>query len=164
MSAKTSVKSEIKIDAPKEKVWSIISDLGGVQNFHPGVKKSYYTSEHKEGLNASRVCELIPMGRVEESATEWQDGESFVLKVIPLEKAPPFAEAFGRMSVRHNGTGTIASLEVEYSLKYGLIGRLMDSLMIKKQFNKVVPAVLDGLKHYTETGEEVTMKTLKKVN
>ncbi len=36
----TKISSEIRIDAAKEKVWDIIADLGGVQNFHPGVKKS----------------------------------------------------------------------------------------------------------------------------
>ncbi len=68
----TKSSSEIRIDAPKEKVWEIIADLGGVRNFHPGVKKSYYTSDNSKGLRASRICEFLPGGSVEESATEWQ--------------------------------------------------------------------------------------------
>lgn len=47
----THVSSEIRINAPKEKVWPIIADLGAIQNFNPAVNKSYYTSEVKEGLS-----------------------------------------------------------------------------------------------------------------
>lgn len=162
MNAKTEITSEIRINAPKEKVWAIIADLGGVQNFHPGVKKSYYTSANKKGIEASRVCELLPIGSVEESAVQWHEGEGYVLQIFPLEKAPPFKKAFGRFTLKKDGQRTCVIFTVEYSLKFGPIGRLMNKLLVKPQFRKVVPAVLTGLKHYTETGEVVTPEVLKK--
>ncbi len=59
----TQISSEIRINAPKQKVWAIIADLGAVQNFHPDVQKSYYSSENQKGLGTSRVCELPNGGR-----------------------------------------------------------------------------------------------------
>ena len=43
-------------------------------------------------------------------------------------------------------------LALEYELKFGLLGRLMDRFMVKRQFDKVVPAVLSGLKRHMERG------------
>ncbi len=60
----TRISREIRIHAPKEKVWAAIADLGAIQDFHPGVKKSYYTSEQREGVGASRHCDLKPFGFV----------------------------------------------------------------------------------------------------
>ncbi len=67
----TKIREEIKIQAPKEKVWAILADLGAIHNFNADVRKSYYTSEAKEGVGVSRACELRPMGIVEEKVTEW---------------------------------------------------------------------------------------------
>ena len=159
----TSVTSEIRINAPKEKVWNIIADLGAVQNFHPGVRQSYYSSENKNGLGASRVCELLPAGKIEERATEWKEGEGFVLEVEPIEKAPPFKKAFGRMVLKEDGDQTLVTLTFEYTLKFGPVGSLMDAFMVRPQFKKIVPNVLAGLKHFTDTGEEITPEVLRKV-
>ncbi len=159
----TTIGGEIKVNAPKEKVWKILADLGGVQSFHPGVKKSYYTSDAKEGIGAARVCELLPMGKVEETAVEWHEGESFVLDIASIEKAPPFKKALGYISVSEEGSETLVSMELEYSMKFGPIGALMDIMMVRSQFKKVVPGILQGLKHYTETGEEITPEVLKRV-
>ncbi|MCH8269280.1 MAG: SRPBCC family protein [Acidobacteria bacterium] len=159
----THLSSEIRIKAPKEKVWAILADLGGIQNFHPGVKKSYYTSETKEGLGASRVCELIPMGKIEESVTEWREGEEITLAIFPKEKAPPFQTAHGRVALRQDGQGTIVTLTVDYALKFGPLGSLMDVLMVRPQFRKAVPGVLAGLKHYAETGELVDRQVFKRI-
>ena len=159
----TTFKQNIWIDAPKEKVWEIIADLGAVQNFHPSVQKSYYSSDKKEGLGAARVCELLPVGKVEEKAIEWREGEGYLLDVIPVEKAPPFKKSVGGFNLKQDGQGTRATLTLEYTLKYGLLGQLMDIFLVRPQLKKVVPRVLAGLKHYTETGEEITPEVIRKI-
>ncbi len=160
----TKITGEVKINAPKDKVWPIVADLGAIQVFHPGVSKSYYTSEAKEGIGAARVCELLPMGKVEETAVEWQAGERLVLEIEPMEKAPPFKKALGYISLTEGGPQTTVNMTVEYTLKFGPIGSLMDSMMIRSQFEKIVPRVLQGLKHYAETGEEVTPEVFKRIS
>lgn len=44
---------------------------------------------------------------------------------------------------------------IEYSLKMGPVGALMDATLVKPQFSKGFGGLLAGLKHYTETGEQV---------
>ena len=103
------------------------------------------------------------MGVVEETVTEWREGEHMVLTINPLAKAPPFKQAHGRLAVQEEGTGTRVSMTVEYTLKFGWLGKLMDALMVGPQMQKVIPSVLLGLKHYTQTGEEVTPEVLRRV-
>ncbi len=52
------------------------------------VKKSYYNTEIKTGKGAGRVCEFYPMGKVNEKAIEWKDGENYTLHIKPIEKLP----------------------------------------------------------------------------
>ena len=148
---------------PWEKVWTILADLGAIQNFNPVVKKSYYTSETREGVGASRVCEFRPLGAIEESALDWQEGRSFTLDIRPLKKAPPFRKATARCQLNSVGQRTRVAVDIEYTLRFGLLGRLLDALMFRPQFGKAVPEILLGLKHYIETGETVNPAVVKRL-
>ncbi len=147
----TRIAHDVRIDAPTERVWAAIADLGAIDKFHPGVRKSYYTSELREGVGASRHCDLLPFGSVEERAIAWKNGESLTLEIFDGERTPPFQTASAIMSVERDGDGTIARLALEYRLRYGVLGALLDRLLIRARFEKMVPAVLAGLKRFTET-------------
>ncbi len=149
----TTVRQTIRIEAPKDQVWATIADLGGIQSFHPGVSRSYYLSDQTEGVGASRRCELLPMGTIDETAVDWHPGREFTLEIVPGPKAPPFKKAHGRMWVEEDGDGTVVGLEIDYRLKFGPIGRVMDRFLVRPQFRKVVPRVLRGLKRYQEDGK-----------
>ncbi len=147
----TQITSEIKINAPKEKVWATLANLGGIQSFHPIVEKSYYISDSREGIGATRTCEFKGGGAISERAIEWREGEFFTLEMHDGKKMPPFKTATGTQSVRSDGDGTIVGLTLEYNMKYGPIGSLMDAMLVKPKFLKVVPAILRGLKRELET-------------
>lgn len=157
----TRITSEILINAPKNKVWDIIADLGAIENFHPGVKESYYTSEVKNGVGASRHCDLLPAGSIEETATEWHEGEGYVLEVRGGEDLPPFKKAYIRLALKRDGHQTVATMSLEYTLKFGLIGKLMDAWKVRPLFRKVVPRVMAGLKKYSESTETIAKAGLE---
>jgi carbon monoxide dehydrogenase subunit G len=149
----TQVTSEVHIGAPKDRVWDILADLGGIKNYHPGVTDSYYHQGDKKGVGAARHCDLKPFGSVEETAIEWKEGESYTLLLHGGKKVPPFKRATARIAIQPNGSGSVVTMELKYDLKFGLVGRLMDVLVVRSQFSKVVPAVLSGLKKYAESGQ-----------
>jgi len=139
MNSSTVITGSTEINSPKDNVWKIISDLGGIQNYHPLVKKSYNLTNQTEGVGAGRICEFKNGGVLREESVEWQEGDYVNLKVIPVKRMPPFKSAFAKMAVEEIDNKTIASLTIEYDLKYGLLGKLMNKLMVKPQFEKVVP-------------------------
>ena len=149
----TIITSEIQIDAPREKVWKVVADLGSVSVWNPVIAKSHYTSEAKEGLEASRRCDFPDGGYVEERATEWKTGEGFTLDIY--EGTVPFASARGSFSIADGGNGSFVTLTLEYDLKADVP---VDPIEVERQNREdLLPLVLAGLKHYVETGDPMPM-------
>lgn len=146
----TRLSTAVRIEAPQERVWMKIADLGAIQDYHPGVSRSFYTSTQKEGPGASRHCDLRPFGEVEERVVEWRAGDSYVIEIFAGKNVPPFKKATGRLSLEAAGDASIVHFDIEYDLRFGLVGRLMDALMVRRRFEKVGPAMLGGLKRYLE--------------
>ena len=137
-----------------------------MQDFSPAVAKAYYTSKARTGVGASRHCDLQnPSGYVEERITDWQEGKGFTIKIY--ESKAPLKSAFGRFMLRPIETvrfwhrfwsirrGTVVTFTVDYQLKFGRLGALMDLLIARRQFQKGADALVSGLKHFVETGERV---------
>ncbi len=103
------------------------------------------------------------MGEVQETASAWQEGEYMKIDIVGGKKTPPFKQAYASFRLREEHGQTVVKLALNYGLKFGPIGRLMDAVMVRSQFKKVVPNMLAGLKHYAETGEEVNPAVLKAV-
>ena len=146
----TRISGEIHIDAPKDRVWEILADLGGIKSYHPGLTDSYYHPGATKGVGASRHCDLKPFGSIEETAIEWNEGESYTLEIHDGKNVPPFEKTTATLAVRESGAGARATMTLEYSLRFGPVGKVMDRMMVRSQFEKVVPAVLGGLKKYAE--------------
>lgn len=145
------ITGEIRIKADIKKVWEAIADLGGIQQYHPAVTKSYYLEGKREGVGAARHCDFKGGSGIDETVIDWREGKEFTLKLHNGKKMPPFKNAIGRQSVRADGDETIVGLTLEYDLKYGPIGALMDFMMVRGQFEKMVPAMLSGLKKHVES-------------
>jgi len=162
----TTVSAEIQIAAPKARVWAILADLGDVVSFHPFVTKSYYQpTSTRTGVGASRVCEFGPALSVRETAMDWREGQSYILGIDVVKGPKPPIEGFqGHLSVQDIPGGTLARIEMRYEPKYGPLGWLMDRLMIRPQYARMLPGIMAGLKHYVETGEQVDLGVLKRIN
>lgn len=158
--------NSIQIDAPKAQVWSILADLGGIYKFHPAVKKSYYTTDAKEGVDAGRICEFHNGLKIDETALAWDNGHSMTIGIEFLAgPKPPFLSNFsGTMIVSEapNG-GTIVRMELDWDTHAGPLGWGVSNFMAAPQFGKMVPAILQGLKHHAETGEIVEGAVAKQV-
>ncbi|MBI4491714.1 MAG: SRPBCC family protein [Chloroflexi bacterium] len=149
----TRIAGEIRIQAPRERVWDVLADIGAVANYHPGVARAYYVSEEREGIGATRRCELYPNGSIDETVTAWRPGESYTIEMV--RSTAPFKQVVAWLGVRPVGNETAVRLAVKYTLKFGLVGLLMDRLLVRRNFTKMVPAVLAGLKYHIETGRLV---------
>ena len=151
----TTIIREVQINALPEKVWDIVADFGGIYKYNPGVSSSHSTSATNGGVDATRHCDLLPAGSVEERITAWNEGRDYKIEITSGKGVPPFKTAVAHIEVQPQGSTTLVKMRFDYGIKFGFIGNLMDSLMVKKQFSKAIPGILAGLKHYAETGEEV---------
>ena len=146
--------AQIRINAPKEKVWEVLSDFGGIYRWNPGVRHSYSTSDSKNGTLATRRCELLKGDDyLDERILEWLDGERF--KVEIYETNLPLHRNVVEFSIEAADGGTVVSVAPDYVLKYGLLGRLINQIVVRRKFKQGMEDLLTGLKYHIETGELV---------
>ncbi|WP_430966993.1 SRPBCC family protein [Spongiimicrobium sp. 2-473A-2-J] len=151
------IKVEMKINAPAERVWeAMVLDYGEISNFSPYIYTSDYINGSVKGVEgATRKCSF------NEKGTRWTheriaeiDKINMTMRnvVIEAQKFPlnmDNSQAF--YTVRDNGDGTCtAGYEFQYRTKPAFMGGL-----VKGQFKKQLGGTLVGLKHYIETGEVV---------
>lgn len=148
------VSSQLTIDAPREQVWEVLADLEAVQDYNPGVKTARLVSDASGGLGAGRHCDLAPGGYLVEQVTDWAQGHSYTLAVV--DSNLPLAGATAQFFLEDAGRRTLASVHFDYDVKYGRLGRLLDRLMVSKQLDRAVPAILGGLKRYVEERQPST--------
>lgn len=151
----THIEKNIVIDASQETVWEALADFGGIKKFHAGLRDSYPTSTTNGGLGATRHCDLKPMGSIEERVIGWNEGEGYMVEIYDGKKTPPFRSAFGIIRIeRISDKQTRAYFALKYHLKYGIIGKAMDAIMVKRQFVKATDIVLSGLKSFAEENQK----------
>ena len=150
----TVIRSQAKIDAPVDKVWRTLADLGSIDKWNPGVAKSYATSEATQGEGATRHCDLnTGNAQLEERAFDWREGKGF--KIDIYKSSLPLKRNIVSFEIEPSGDGTLANLTADYQLKYGPIGALMDILIGRRWAQQRFDELLAGLKYHVETGELV---------
>jgi len=81
----------INIEAPIEKVWEVLADIGFISKWNPGVHESYATSDETTGLGATRFCDLGGKNFVKEQVVEFETCRKLTMRVtgtnIPMEEA-----------------------------------------------------------------------------
>ena len=146
----TVLENSVRIDAPPEKVWSVLSTLDALDRYDPGVTKSEVVTPTREGPGSARRCDLAPGGWFKEKVSDWQPNESLAFELF--ECTLPVRRLTHRYTLTPDGAGTLVRQTMEYELKFGLIGKLMDAMMVRKKWNAGIKGFFAGLKHYVETG------------
>ena len=134
----------------------VLSDLGNIYKWNPGVSYSYATSESNGGAGATRHCDVQgPIkGYLEERAFDWREGEGFKIEVYASNF--PVKRIVAHFNLRDDHGDTVVEVSPEYQLKFGVLGVVMERLMFAPQFRKGMKGLLAGLKYHVETGNEVT--------
>jgi len=141
--------NDITINAPIDKIWNILTDLELLDKTDPTVKKATLISSNKTGLEAKRKV-LMQDGKnwFDEKITVFKPNEELVYQLTDCSF--PIKGLKHTYSFQKIGNQTKVQQTMEYSVKFGIIGVLMDKMMIGKQFNSGINKFLTGLKNYTE--------------
>lgn len=144
----TKLHHEIKINAPVEKVWQVLANLEAVQHYNPLVKGAHYVSPNKEGVGATRYCDFKPKGFSKERVIEWKPKEVLGLEIAESSWPMKFSRWWTRL--KPEAGGTLVTQDLEYEVKWGVIGKIMNALMMRGKLDKVVAEVFQGLKQFVE--------------
>ena len=145
----TALRHQIRINAPVDTVWKTLGNLLAVQHYNPMVGSVRCISERAEGMGAARRCELKPKGWVEERVWEWNPPNALGLEVTASEWPLVFMK--WRTELKRDGNATVVSQEMNYKLKFGPLGALMDRLMMRRKLGSIIAGIFENLKRYIET-------------
>ncbi|MCO4746122.1 MAG: SRPBCC family protein [Proteobacteria bacterium] len=143
------------VDAPVERVWGVLSDFGGIHRYHPGVETSPITAgTPSSGVGSERVCNLYDGNNLRERVTESVHGKRLVIEVV--DSSMPMKSAGGAFDLRATGEGkTELTITMDYALKFGALGMIMDKLVLERSMTKALDAMLAGLNQHMRTGETI---------
>jgi uncharacterized protein YndB with AHSA1/START domain len=137
------------IEAPVSAVWRVLADIGTIERWHPGVKRSRATNDTR-GLGGSRHCDLAAGSYLDEEVIVWKPEHRLTMRVGDTNL--PFKEAETRFTLEPERSGTRVRVSPRYTLKYGLFGRLLDALYVRRSYHKGMRALLGGLRRHVEAG------------
>ena len=139
---------------PPAEVWATLADFGGISRWAAGIESSPINPGAPErGLGAERYCTLYDGNHLQERIVEFTDGESMTIDVF--ETSMPLKTSRFRFDVEAASAGTTLSVTGAYDVKFGLVGKVMDSLVMKKMMGKNFAGLLASLEHHLATGEEI---------
>ncbi len=146
------LKIQKTINHSPDKVWSSLNNFSDIWMFHPLVANSSSLNDQSCGLGAERQCTLYNGGQLKERVSA-HDAENRTLTVEVTDHGPfPLTHMELTMSVEPDGAGSRVLLEGGFVPKYGPIGWVMGTLMMKPQFEKLLGQLIDGLDTHLSTG------------
>lgn len=148
-----SIQHDIHIDAGPDQVWSVLADLGSFADWSPVVRRVEHAGA--DGVGATRTCHVAPMGRLDEEVIDWEPGRRMALRTtggMPMT-------ATATWTVEPASDGTRAAVRLDYELKGGAAGRLLDRVMVRRQFDRNFARNLEGLRDHVEATRSRTGAT-----
>ena len=160
---KYSLKKNLIINAPLDKVWAVLANFNQVYTWAPSVTHSYGLNRKDQQIGAARHCEIKGFGGIDETVTQWQEKSGFTYTVSDLG---PLTAAQSRWKIEQAGDHqTKIEVELGYNLKFSIIGKLLHSLMMKNKLSDSLSQTLIALKDRVESGKLVRpIATNKPVN
>jgi len=144
------IHNEVTVNASTDKLWNILTDLELLDRYDPTVKKSTLVSAEKTGMGAKRKVDMLDgKNWFEEKITAFNPNDALTYQLTDC--------SFPIKSLKHSyrfekiGNQTKVKQVMEYTVKFGLLGMLLDGLMIRKQSDSGIKKFFAGLKSYAET-------------
>ena len=138
--------AEYPVKLDKSAVWLLLRDLSKPDMYVQGLTAVEFTTAQREGVGASRRVTQGKSMQLDETVTEWVEGEGFTLRLHRGDKGPipPFSTHFFDYAVVQRGDQVYLRNSMRYEVGLGFIGSLLNRLFLKKllstQLHKVTGA------------------------
>jgi uncharacterized protein YndB with AHSA1/START domain len=140
-----SVKVERDIAAEAAAVWALLQDFEHIDAFNPNLARSCHIGDApREGLGAERRCDLKD-GRnwIKERVVDWRPGEGYTVEIYA--GTLPIRDVRTTLTVTPTKSGSRAAMQISYAPKYGLLGSIIDVIVLRRQMRGLMEKVLEGL-------------------
>jgi ribosome-associated toxin RatA of RatAB toxin-antitoxin module len=148
MPSDTRLSHRIFIAAPPDIVWAAIADLEAVQAYHPTVSKASLLPGPREGVGAGRTC-VTKQGELVERIVGWEKSKAIEMQLV---SSPwPVKAMRWRTEIAPQARGTEVAQELTYAPSLGILGMVLNALMMRRTMDRAIASVFEALKAYCET-------------
>lgn len=139
------VRVEKSISAAPTAVWPLLEDFKQIDLFNPNLSRSFHLEGSPErGLGAERQCDLVDgKNWIRERVIDWRPGEGYTVEIT--DGTFPIEDIRTKLGALPEGGGSRAYMELSYRPKFGLLGRVLDVVMLRRMMRGTMAKVLDGL-------------------
>jgi uncharacterized protein YndB with AHSA1/START domain len=145
----TTLTNTITIEAPAERVWAILTNLAELERYDPTVSTSTVTSSQPTGPGASRKVTMKDGKHwFNERITTFEP-----VKALKFELSScnfPIKNLSHSYSLAQNADRTTVTQVMVYTPRFGLAGKLLDAIAIRRNSAAGVKKFFDGLKAHAE--------------
>lgn len=145
--SKLQARNEAVINAPIDRIWSVITDINLLHKVNPGVVKATGTMDR---LNATRTCEIVNGGRkgtMTERLIELEPNERTVWTIeddtMGMKKMLNETRFIFHLE-RMDDQRTRVVSETHYA-PANLIARVMNALMMRRMIGKAQTTILENI-------------------
>ena len=145
----TTLKHEVSVAADVETVWRTLSDLLAVKQHNTSVVSVRLLTDKTTGIGAARRCEMKTKDWVEEKVWAFDPPHAIGLEVAA--SSWPVAFMKWKTELHADGPNTLVTQEMDYKLKFGVLGLLLDKLVMRSKLNASIQEVFENLKLHVES-------------
>ena len=156
------ITAEFEVALSVAEAWEHLQDLSRPDMYVQGLTAVELTTEQQHGVGASRRVTQGKSFKLDETITEWQEGEGFTLRLHRGDKTsiPLLTAHFFDYGLREDAGRVFLHNQMRYELGLGRIGALVDKLLRRVMRSQLRDVTL-AQKIYYETGQKVTADILK---
>jgi Polyketide cyclase / dehydrase and lipid transport len=149
------ISAQTLLAMPREEAWAKLRDIALARHYVSGVERIEITTPNSEGVGANRRVFVTGRPPVDETVILWEEGRGFTMKLHNDGKPPaPFKEAAFRYWLDDApGDQTLVHTTLSYRLPLGVLGRLLDALVLRRAMTATITAIGPGMKQFYETGK-----------
>lgn len=150
--SKLQARNEGVIQAPVERIWSVITDINLLHKVNPGVVKATGAMDR---LNATRTCEIVNGGRsgtMTERLIELEPNRRTVwtIESDTMGMGKMLADTRFVFQLEPAGNGSTRVVSETHYRPANFIARVMSALVMRRMIGKAQATILQNLRTLTE--------------
>ena len=138
------------IDAPRHVVWAALADIGTIATWNPGLTRSHRTNDI-DGLGGTRHCEISTKHSLTEQVVKFEPPTAITFRITDSTLPFKTADIEFTLTDSQQSASTEVTVSPTYTLKYGPIGQILDTLTVRRNYQAGMRQLLDGLKRHIGT-------------
>jgi uncharacterized membrane protein len=146
--------TQVQIKAPADKLWKALVDLDSLSQWAPD-DVSPDPLENDENTITAMYYDPDLFRNVEDRAIAWEETHHYAYEVKNIGPIKFAYNRFALTPVGDVGEETVLTQTLDFQMKFGPAGALLDTLVFRPQFRKQMEQSLAMLKEYVEHNEPV---------